>query len=77
MMYSRLSESVLDWQSLTVEFLPRTTVSPVIPTNSDNSDTINIDMILGTYTSGEEQNHLMLGSVKFSDKGKGMIDLYD
>lgn len=70
MMYSHLSESVLDWQSLTIEFLPRGSVLPAKPLDSA-PDVIEMDLLLGTYTSDNKQNHLMLGSAQFSDKQKG------
>lgn len=67
MMYSKLSESVLDWQSLTIEFLPKTCDLPATPTDPD---VWNVDLVLGTYTSDDKQNYLMLGRAQFSDTHK-------
>lgn len=68
-MYGNLSESVLDWPSLTVQFLPKGSVTPAVPVESPPS-VIELDLVLGTYTSDETQNYLMLGSAKFSEKSK-------
>lgn len=67
MMYANLSESVLDWQSLTVQFLPKSGVFPAVADTS-SPDVIDLDLVLGTYTSDGKQNYLMLGSAKFSEK---------
>ena len=50
----------LEWPSLTVQWLPEVT-------RSDGKDYEVHKVILGTHTSGSEQNHLMVGSAEWRD----------
>lgn len=64
MVYEQVSESVLDWPSLTVQFYEP------IPKGDEDKDVTSLGLILGTYTPDKQDNYLLLGSSKFSDKVK-------
>ncbi|RKP31773.1 WD40 repeat-like protein [Metschnikowia bicuspidata] len=58
-MYEYVSETVLTWPSLTVQWLPEHTVD----------DMINAKLLLGTHTSGSEQEYLKVASTKLPKSG--------
>eukprot|EP01038_Epipyxis_sp_PR26KG_P004036 gene4036-5773_t len=55
-LYDMVMTHALEWPSLTVEWLPNA------PTKTDRDVNIH-KLILGTHTSGEEQNYLMIADV--------------
>lgn len=56
-LYDLVFSHALEWPSLTVQWLPDVTI--------DNEREISIHkIILGTHTSSDEPNHLMVGEVK-------------
>lgn len=54
LMYDFVSETKLTWPSLTIQWLP----------NNDETPRERQDLILGTHTSGEEDNYLKIASVE-------------
>lgn len=59
MMYDFVSETRMTWPSLTLEWLPQHNL-----VSSRNRQ----HMIIGTHTSGEEQNYLKIGAVDLPDE---------
>ncbi|SCU80999.1 LADA_0B10660g1_1 [Lachancea dasiensis] len=57
LMYDFVSETKLLWPSLTIQWLP-----------NDTSDASQQQLILGTHTSGEEQNYLKIASVELPEE---------
>lgn len=62
-MYEFVSETALTWPSLTVQWLPLHTTD----------DVINARLLLGTHTSGEDQNYLKLASTKLPIEGSSSV----
>ncbi|SCU79651.1 LANO_0A07030g1_1 [Lachancea nothofagi CBS 11611] len=56
LMYDFVSETKLLWPSLTIQWLP------------GNAESAQQELILGTHTSGEEQNYLKIASVTLPDE---------
>ena len=62
MMYDFVSETKLVWPSLTLEWLPGSSASSVGRTGPEEGY-IRQELLLGTHTSGEEENYLKIAAI--------------
>ncbi|VEU22629.1 DEKNAAC103396 [Brettanomyces naardenensis] len=63
MLYDFISTYSLDWPSLTVQWLKETTNVTEANTNGTTEEVLKAKLLLGTNTTGNEQNYLQLYSV--------------
>ncbi|KAK8793401.1 hypothetical protein WA158_004760 [Blastocystis sp. Blastoise] len=56
-LYDLILTHALEWPSLTVQWLPKAEIT-------ENKDYIDHEILLGTHTSGNDQNYLMIANVR-------------